>query len=209
MVIRDLDPESRRFFWCKNLAMSKKAYYFSHDRNYRNSNKIIDLRMNHGWEGYGIYLVLLEMCCNNNQSIDLNPPDIAREIKCNVDMLTDIIYNKKLFDISDNLIKPKGIEFKWGTTGINHIIDDRVRMYEYDIKGWCKIREEIFERDNYTCNYCGQIGGKLEADHVIAFSKGGTDDLENLVTSCRRCNRQKKDKSVEEFLKWKNNGKTT
>lgn len=31
-------------------------------------------------------------------------------------------------------------------------------------------RTAVFERDNYTCIWCGQIGGKLNADHIKPFS---------------------------------------
>ena len=41
--------------------MKKQAYYFSHDANARNDEKILMLRAEHGWEGYGIYWVLIEM----------------------------------------------------------------------------------------------------------------------------------------------------
>lgn len=36
------------------------AYYFSHDSNARNDDKILALRMKHGWEGYGLYWALIE-----------------------------------------------------------------------------------------------------------------------------------------------------
>lgn len=39
----------------------KKTYYFSHDMNARNDEKILNLRSEYGWEGYGIYFALLEM----------------------------------------------------------------------------------------------------------------------------------------------------
>lgn len=71
-----------------------------------------------------------------------------------------------------------------------------VRMYNTNVSQWYKTINYIFARDNYTCAYCGQVGGKLEVDHVIPFSKGGSDEVDNLITSCRRCNRQKKDKTV-------------
>ena len=43
------------------------------------------------------------------------------------------------------------------------------------------------------CQYCGACGRdvELEVDHVIPVSRGGTDDLKNLKTSCRECNRGK------------------
>lgn len=39
----------------------KEAYYFSHDANARQDEKILMLRAEHGWEGYGIYWALVEM----------------------------------------------------------------------------------------------------------------------------------------------------
>jgi hypothetical protein len=39
----------------------KTAYYFSHDSNARQDEKILMLRAEHGWEGYGIYWALVEM----------------------------------------------------------------------------------------------------------------------------------------------------
>lgn len=39
----------------------KEAYYFSHDSNARQDEKILMLRAEHGWEGYGIYWALVEM----------------------------------------------------------------------------------------------------------------------------------------------------
>lgn len=77
------------------------------------------------------------------------------------------------------------------------------RLYSVNVKEWYRLIKEVFARDNYTCAYCGKVGGKLECDHIIPFSKGGTNELNNLTTSCRKCNRQKKDKSVEEFQAWR------
>ena len=31
-------------------------------------------------------------------------------------------------------------------------------------------REAVFERDDYTCVFCGDIGGSLNADHIKRFS---------------------------------------
>jgi hypothetical protein len=65
---------------------------------------------------------------------------------------------------------------------------------------WAIIRARIFERDKFTCRYCGERGGRLECDHVVPHSKGGRDDDDNLVTACFPCNRSKRDKTVEEWL---------
>lgn len=56
-----------------------------------------------------------------------------------------------------------------------------------------KIRFEIFKRDSFTCQYCGETAPNvlLEVDHIEPVSKGGTNEIINLITSCRDCNRGK------------------
>jgi 5-methylcytosine-specific restriction endonuclease McrA len=61
------------------------------------------------------------------------------------------------------------------------------------------LRFDVFNRDGFRCVYCGRSasdGVTLEADHRIARANGGTDDLDNLVTSCRDCNRGKSAKAL-------------
>lgn len=55
------------------------------------------------------------------------------------------------------------------------------------------LRFEIFKRDGFTCQYCGghPPDKTLEVDHIIPVSKGGTDEMHNLITSCFDCNRGK------------------
>lgn len=54
-------------------------------------------------------------------------------------------------------------------------------------------RRQIFERDGFVCWICRRefAMASLEVDHVIAKSRGGTDDPSNLRTCCRSCNRRK------------------
>ena len=63
-----------------------------------------------------------------------------------------------------------------------------------------KIRFEVFKRDNFTCRYCGKSAPDvvLEVDHIIPVSKGGTDDICNLATSCLDCNRGKGAKKLSD-----------
>ena len=72
-----------------------------------------------------------------------------------------------------------------------------------DWKEWKNISEIVFKRDNYTCFYCGRSDCKMEIDHLLPVSRSGGDDISNLVTSCRRCNAQKHDKTLNEFIEWK------
>jgi len=56
-----------------------------------------------------------------------------------------------------------------------------------------KLRFDVFKRDTFTCQYCGSAPPKvvLEVDHISPVSKGGDNDIDNLITSCFDCNRGK------------------
>lgn len=58
------------------------------------------------------------------------------------------------------------------------------------------LRFKVLARDGFRCVYCGRSpvedGVKLEIDHVVPKSKGGTDSFDNLVAACWECNQGKK-----------------
>ena len=56
-----------------------------------------------------------------------------------------------------------------------------------------KIRFEVFKRDGFACCYCGKTPPQavLEVDHIEPKSKGGKDEINNLITACFDCNRGK------------------
>lgn len=66
-------------------------------------------------------------------------------------------------------------------------------------EAWAALRLEVFERDDFTCRYCGQRGGRLECDHIIPVARSGSHDPSNLVVACFTCNRSKRDKLVSEW----------
>jgi len=53
-----------------------------------------------------------------------------------------------------------------------------------------RIRFEVLKRDSFTCQYCGASAPNvlLQIDHIIPVSKGGDNDIMNLITSCDSCN---------------------
>lgn len=56
-----------------------------------------------------------------------------------------------------------------------------------------KLRFEVFKRDSFTCQYCGRSAPDiiLEIDHINPVKNGGDNDILNLITSCKDCNRGK------------------
>lgn len=62
------------------------------------------------------------------------------------------------------------------------------------------VRREVFSRDGSSCAYCETKSGPFDIDHVLPWSRGGTNDLLNLVVACASCNRSKSDRTPEEWL---------
>ena len=60
-----------------------------------------------------------------------------------------------------------------------------------------KTRLDVFERDDYRCQMCGRTvedGIKLHIDHIVPFSKGGSNEMDNLQVLCHECNLAKHDR---------------
>lgn len=51
-----------------------------------------------------------------------------------------------------------------------------------------------------ACAYCGTTNKKLTVDHLVAKSRGGTDDMCNLVPSCAACNHDKGDSDWRDWM---------
>lgn len=65
---------------------------------------------------------------------------------------------------------------------------------------WEALKKAVLRRDDHICNYCG--GPATSADHVIPKSKGGMDELSNLVAACIPCNASKGDTILVRSAWW-------
>lgn len=73
-----------------------------------------------------------------------------------------------------------------------HYINKATRQVAFSRRG-------IFQRDGYTCQYCGRgfAPEDLTLDHVIPSSKGGSTSWDNIVASCVPCNQKKGDTLIK------------
>jgi 5-methylcytosine-specific restriction endonuclease McrA len=61
-------------------------------------------------------------------------------------------------------------------------------------------RRNLYRRDQYTCQYCGQKPGSenLSIDHIVPRSLGGRTTWTNCVLACIRCNIRKSNRTPEQ-----------
>lgn len=101
---------------------------------------------------------------------------------------------KESFDLNEIIDALKSIDS-------SKVIDGR-RFYSKEVWGSIErverakvsneLRQEIFERDGYTCVNCGSTEKEsLEIDHIKPISKGGKTEPGNLQTLCHDCNVRK------------------
>ena len=85
--------------------MNKDAYYFSHDSNARNDQRLMRIRMKYGMEGYGIYFATIEILREAaNYTLELKDiPTIAYDLKVDLNLVEEIIFNYDLFIIDEKL----------------------------------------------------------------------------------------------------------
>lgn len=65
-----------------------------------------------------------------------------------------------------------------------------------------KQRARVIAKSQGLCVYCGlnEVSrSPLEIDHFVPLSRGGTNQMRNLVASCKRCNAEKGDMLIEEY----------
>ena len=79
---------------------------------------------------------------------------------------------------------------------ITSSIPDKEEDYYNDLEK----RKELYERDQWICQYCGEKVSveNITLDHFIPRHTGGSNKKENLRTACLMCNSIKSGKSYEE-----------
>ncbi|MGY4366106.1 5-methylcytosine-specific restriction endonuclease McrA [Bradyrhizobium sp. LB1.3] len=128
--------------------------------------------------------------------------------------------------------KPATLDY-WGSTPAGNLrgycnvcMNQRSRQYEAQNKEKRKVRDarraarapgartgfgstlkrELWDKQNGICPCCFQMidfAENGEVDHMIPLAKGGVHDRSNFILAHSRCNRDKKDKTLEEHWDWR------
>lgn len=78
---------------------------------------------------------------------------------------------------------------------------------------WDERRRVVYQRDEYQCQNCGRRGGaagnaELHCHHIVPKSKGGSHDMNNLVTLCRDCHNQVHDHHIPKMSEVSSGGQS-
>ena len=187
--------------------MPKDTYYFSHDYNCRNDEKIKRLLRKHGMSGYGIFWSIVEDLYNNSNQLMLDYEGIAYDLRSDIETIKSIINDFDLFMIEDNIFGSKSIEnriqerseksskartsalSKWGNNTNQAKRSERLtearKKATHTKDEWDEMRLFFGE-----CVKCGNKED-LVKDHITPIYQGGSDGLDNLQPLCRKCNASK------------------
>lgn len=102
-------------------------------------------------------------------------------------------HSKVLWDLADEPVIFTGGTNQAGLTSRLEVAP--IIAVKGEVKGFTPriglTNETLFARDEFTCQYCGAVGGKLTRDHIIPRGQGGPDVWTNVVAACSRCNSHK------------------
>lgn len=60
---------------------------------------------------------------------------------------------------------------------------------------------QVYRRDGMRCRWCGDDKVPLTVDHLVQWEQGGPSIPDNLVSSCRNCNKTRGKLSVADWLR--------
>jgi hypothetical protein len=94
----------------------KETFYFSHDFNARNDEKIKRLLMRHGMSGYGVYWSIIEDLYMNANALRTECERIAYELRVDEQLVKSVIFDFDLFVFDDQ---------NFGSLSVQRRLDER------------------------------------------------------------------------------------
>ena len=87
----------------------KDSFYFSHDYNARNDEKVVKMLSKEGWAGYGLYWALAEKLYEAGGYLEKDYESIAFDLRTDSERIKKIVEEYKLFELSAEKFSSKTI----------------------------------------------------------------------------------------------------
>ena len=178
------------------FIMAKDTFYFSHDYNSRNDEKIKFLIRKHGITGYGLFWAIIEDLYNNANALRTDYDCIAHDLKVDCELVKSVIEDFNLFEINGDIFSSKDFDLEKMT--IKELkqavspskINPRTDFYSYINERWIN-KEELGEDQKYIV----QIDNfRLVQDKVYR-------ELLELVSEYTKHNNNKLSREIKNFYK--------
>ena len=155
----------------------KDAYYFSHDSNARNDQRLIKIRMKYGMEGYGVYFGIIEIL-REQENYALWKSDIESisfDLRTKIETVEDIIYNHGLFEWKFDNSKDEGY------------------FYSESLKRRMERADAIREKRSYA----GRMSAKARSSVEQVLNKKETSDKQEKKEKETKVSKEDKKKDLE------------
>lgn len=148
----------------KNNRINKDAklkdFFFQHDFNALNDEKIIKLRIKYGMQGYGIYFAILELLAQNNGILELNYDTIKYRLQDKTTIIKSVIEDFGLFEIENDYFFSKRLK-----KHIAEILEQKEQSSKNGMIGnLIKINPEKYQKNALNKLTYEKIRGLLDAE---------------------------------------------
>lgn len=191
--------------------MPKDTFYFSHDYNARNDEKIKRLIRKHGMQGYGVFWAIIEDLYNNANALRMDYDGIAYDLRSDSDIVRSVINDFDLFVFNGDFFGSKSVQerleqrniksesarksasYRWNNANAMQTQSEGNAIKERkgkEIKGK-EIKEKIFYRDNISLS---------EKEHTSLLSEFGNDEVNKLYDYLSAYKIEKSYKTKSDYL---------
>jgi 5-methylcytosine-specific restriction endonuclease McrA len=209
---------------CPNKVYAKEYCKKHHKRFWKHGDATITLKNRENWKGRKTCII--DGCNNFRVGFGYCRKHYKKFKRYGDPLVSKLMDNTGKICLRDGCNNPAKIKgycrshyrSQFGRLHVNKICSLPYCSKRRDAKGYCSYHyhlisiidvnkefEEIFGYPPYICYICGRQynewhSNELELDHVIPKSNGGSDDITNLLPTCKMCNRMKDKFLFDDFV---------
>lgn len=112
-----------------------------------------------------------------------------------------LAYQADYYEANTEIVKERVSRYRVKNPDKKRHLENRRRAKKFENGGSHTLagRLEKFESLGNVCFYCKKPK-PITVDHNIPLSRGGTDNIDNILPACRSCNSKKSAMTTDEFL---------